>query len=72
MALEGDELLMTLTVARLIWLRCNDLVFGRGFSPPSNLVQEATRMVGEFSQVVQERTVGNSNLVMQNPVGQQR
>lgn len=33
MALEGDELLMALTVARLIWLRCNDLVFGRGFSP---------------------------------------
>lgn len=37
-----------------------------------NLVQAATRMVGEFSHVVQARTVGNSNLVMQNPVGQQR
>lgn len=62
MALEGDELLMALTVARLIWLRCNDLVFGCGFSLPSNLFQAATRMVGEFSHVVQTGTVGNPTL----------
>jgi len=71
-ALEDEELLMTLTMARLIWLRRNDVVFGRVFSPPSNLVQVADRMVGEFNIAVQKGLEGVSNQVLQNYVGQQR
>jgi hypothetical protein len=54
---QNEELLMALTVARLIWLRRNDMVFGRVFSAPHNLVAAARKMADEFSLVLQ-RTFG--------------
>jgi hypothetical protein len=61
---------MALTVARLIWLRRNDLVFEREFTAPSKLVQVARRMVGDFNHVMQtpiEQTRGLSGLVHSPP-----
>jgi hypothetical protein len=43
--LEGEELLMALAVARLIWLRRNDVVFGRAFSAPHNPVTTKKNVV---------------------------
>jgi hypothetical protein len=43
--LEIKELIEALTIARLIWLRRNDLVFQDGFSTPATLVEKATRIV---------------------------
>lgn len=57
-ALEEAELLKALTVARLIWLRRNDVVFGRGFSPPISLVQKRARMVGDFKTEVRAAKFG--------------
>jgi len=39
--LEGEELLFALVLSRLIWLRRNDVVFGRHFTAPERLVKEA-------------------------------
>jgi hypothetical protein len=50
--LEGEELLMALIVGRLIWLRHNDVGFGRVFLAPLKLVAVARKMVEEFSRVI--------------------
>jgi hypothetical protein len=46
--LEGEELLFALVLSRLIWLRRNDVVFGRHFTAPGRLVKEAIALVQEF------------------------
>jgi hypothetical protein len=39
--LEIKELIEALTIARLIWLHRNDLVFQDGFYAPTTLVEKA-------------------------------
>jgi hypothetical protein len=47
-----EEQLMALNVASLIWLRHNDVVFGRVFSAHQGIVAAARKMVEEFSLVL--------------------
>jgi hypothetical protein len=48
--LDGEDLLLVLMVARLLWLRNNNVVFNRGFSAPGQVVVAAQQEVSEFLQ----------------------
>lgn len=54
---------MALIVARLIWLRRNNVVFGGVFSAPQGIVAAARKMVEEFSLVLQRPTEMNRGSV---------
>jgi hypothetical protein len=52
--LEDNNFIEAVTLARLIWLRRNTLVFEGFFTPPSNLVGQAKNQVAEFAQAIDQ------------------
>lgn len=54
--LGEDELVLALTVTRLIWLRHNDFVFRHQFTPPSILLCQAVDSVQAFTEANQRIT----------------
>jgi hypothetical protein len=48
--LEIEEFIEVLTIARLIWLRRNEVVFHDGFFAPISLVVKAVQIVEEFNK----------------------
>ncbi|XP_062167009.1 uncharacterized protein LOC133873305 [Alnus glutinosa] len=53
--LDNEEVLEALTVAQMIWLRRNSMVFGRGFSPP-------LKVISEVHSSLEDGALGSSNL----------
>jgi hypothetical protein len=51
--LEDNDFIEAVTLARLIWLRRNTLVF-EGFFTPPNLVGQAKNQVAEFAQATDQ------------------
>jgi hypothetical protein len=49
--LNGEELLETLTLARLIWLRRNSFIFNRSFSDPGSIISHARDIMSTFTEV---------------------
>jgi ribonuclease HI len=49
--LNGEELLETLILARLIWLRRNSLIFNRSFSDPASIISHARDIMSTFTEV---------------------
>jgi hypothetical protein len=48
--LTQADLLEALMVARMIWLRRNSVVFGRGFTPPTQIVGAVKISMERFSE----------------------
>jgi hypothetical protein len=49
--LKGEELLETLILARLIWLRQNSFIFNRSFSDPASMISHARDIMSTFTEI---------------------
>ncbi|XP_059460149.1 uncharacterized protein LOC132189426 [Corylus avellana] len=56
--LEEDEMEKLVTVARLLWLSRNKIVFGGDFQSPSIILEMATVQMNHFNKAEQGRRVG--------------
>jgi ribonuclease HI len=59
--LDDDELQMVVTVARLIWLRRNKMVFGGDFMSPRRILETASTQLENFSKAKAGRRMGSAN-----------
>lgn len=60
--LNNEEVMEALTVARMIWLRRNSVVFGRGFSHPLKVISDVEISLESWSQASSSSTHSNSGL----------
>jgi serine protease inhibitor ecotin len=48
--LDDEELQLAIVVARLIWLRCNNMVFGGKFMSPVQILETAVSQMESFKR----------------------